>query len=328
MTNKHDTMSPPPPPTAAKSSHAEAAGTGVSRRTLVAGAAWAVPAVSAVTALPTMAASDDPSPRAYSSWGVVRTVFRNDAHTRATITINQTESSGLGYHGVLVPHSNPGDQLRNLRNVYWFSDPGITFTHTTGSSTNWSVLTRTDQYGTITATDGTKYYAYETVYLDGGTVTVDAVDQRGVYHLSDDYYFSSGDQGVHLPSDPCSGRDIGHAYYAEIRKTGDPEWAPLVDDLGVATQANTFQGQYGSSGELVPAPGWWNNAWRSTSSPQRTRVPRPSYCSGGDVFVPTGSSPRTSSRQGGSSVRSAAVGSAHSGVTSTATQPTSESAIV
>lgn len=139
----------------------------VRRRTVVQGAAWAVPAVMVATATPAFAVSPVP-PGGLNGWVELQ---RNCNGPGTNFTID-----GRGSYpdrGIWVFVSPAGPEPTNAEIVFYFQNNSLTFTN--NSQSGWSNLTR------ATSLDGTApaagYYAYQTTYTGAWTYTTSGEDR-------------------------------------------------------------------------------------------------------------------------------------------------------
>ncbi|GAA2240725.1 hypothetical protein N1031_12610 [Herbiconiux moechotypicola] len=133
---------------------------GVSRRTVVASAAWSVPVIAAAVAAPMAAASVPPREFAIeSSFGV----------GWYPVTQGQTSSGALQYDAdagdkyFRVTGTQPGDVVSNvffqaLISVGW---PALTFVALPGSNGDWTTLAATGATETV---NGVSYRVYQSTY--------------------------------------------------------------------------------------------------------------------------------------------------------------------
>ena len=141
----------------------ENAGTGVRRRTVVRGAAWAVPAVVVATSAPAFAASPVP-PGGLDGWVLLQRRCDGDrGPTQLTI-------DGAGNYpdrGLWVFVSPRGPAPSNATITFYLQSSGLTFSNSSG--TGWSNLVRASGLDSTAPANG--YYAYQTTYTGTWTYT-------------------------------------------------------------------------------------------------------------------------------------------------------------
>lgn len=139
----------------------ENAGTGVRRRTVVRGAAWAVPAVVVATSAPAFAASPVP-PGGLDGW--VELEKRCDDRRGPTrLTVDGTGS--YPNRGLWVFVTPAGPTPSNATIIFYLQSSTLTFSNSSG--TGWSNLVRAS--GLDTTAPATGYYAYQTTYTGAWT---------------------------------------------------------------------------------------------------------------------------------------------------------------
>lgn len=232
--------------------------TGISRRTIVKGAAWAAPAIAIAAAAPAFAASNSVNaPKAFSSWGTTSGSVScrncNGSSGKYTWNIDNTSSSNLSYHGVLIPNATAtllGKTLTNVINIYWlpFNSGSVT-----GSGQPQNTLLAYDaSRGTVTGPGGKTYYAWVTTFAGPVTVTAAMIDGNDVFHLTPDYKFT-------VTGDTCVD---GGSLYVSHAYTYSLNGVPMTNP----TPCNSYNGNYcGGTGNYPStsngSANWRNNGW-------------------------------------------------------------------
>lgn len=142
----------------------ENAGTGVRRRTVVRGAAWAVPAVVVATSAPAFAASPVP-PGGLDGWVELQRRCGDGGRGPTQLTID-----GAGNYpdrGLWVFVSPAGPTPSNATITFYLQSSGLTFSNSSG--TGWSNLVRASGLDSTAPASG--YYAYQTTYTGTWTYT-------------------------------------------------------------------------------------------------------------------------------------------------------------
>lgn len=145
-------------------SRTETPSTGISRRTLAAGAAWAAPAVAMAAAAPAFAASLIKYP-GINGW-VMNTTRRTPTRCRYTLEVDSTlsgnGSDGAPY-GLYLYDMVPGTTVSGAQLVYWIiGNQSATWVNLTGHSPCWGTPVR----GTpVTKSDGLLYTPYTWTYI-------------------------------------------------------------------------------------------------------------------------------------------------------------------
>lgn len=134
---------------------------GLSRRTIVKGAAWSVPVVAVAGAAPAFAASPIP-PRGLNGWVTLsrscgRTEFSIDGRGLFT-------GGGTSDRGIWTFVDDPNADITHAQIIFWFDRDGWTFTN--GNGSDWSNLTRMNPQPSPPAQG---YVAYVTTYTGGWT---------------------------------------------------------------------------------------------------------------------------------------------------------------
>ena len=237
---------------------------GISRRTVMKGAAWTAPLLLTAVAAPAYAASPPVVlPKAFSSWGTTGGSISGRNCTgssgRYTWWIDNTSSSGLSYHGVLFPNATAtlkGQQVSNVINVYWLPFNSGTISDTAGTTPagplTWTTLAYDSSYGTVSGPSGRTYYAWVTKLAGPVTVTAAMIDGNDVFHLTPDYKFT-------VTGNTCvNGGDlyVSHAYTYSLNGT------PMTNP----TPCNSYNGNYCGKTAAYPGTGtsdqhWRNNGW-------------------------------------------------------------------
>ena len=130
---------------------------GVSRRTLVVGAAWAVPAVTVGVATPAMAASPIPA-NALEGIVLLRWFCQIDGTTRFEID----GSGSFPNRGIWVQTDTPFTAPTDGKLTLFFEEPGLVFTN--ASQPGWSNLVRRSSDDEIGG-----FFAYTTEYSGSWT---------------------------------------------------------------------------------------------------------------------------------------------------------------
>lgn len=225
----------------------------LSRRTLMKGAAWAVPAVAVAVAVPIAAASTPGVPKAFSSWGTTDgSISCWNCSGRAgkyTWSINNTWSSGLNYYGVLFPNAQVGQVYSNVINVYWLPFKSGAVSQGAGAP-NWTKLAYDASYGTITGPNNVPYYAWVTTFAGSVTVRKQDIDRHGVFHLTPDYQFK-------VTGDSCV--DAGDLYVSHA-------YTYSLNGQQMSNCTGSYHGNYcGGSGNYPDttdgSSNWRNNGW-------------------------------------------------------------------
>lgn len=139
----------------------ENSGAGVRRRTVVRGAAWAVPAVVVATSAPAFASSPVP-PGGLNGW--VELERSCGAQYPTTLTIDGTGS--YSSRGLWVYMSPPGPSAPTGADIiFYFQKNNLSFTNSSGAG--WSNLTRVPSLDVNAPATG--FYAYQTVYTGAWT---------------------------------------------------------------------------------------------------------------------------------------------------------------
>ncbi|MBS1673020.1 MAG: hypothetical protein JSS74_03550 [Actinobacteria bacterium] len=229
---------------------------GISRRTVMKGAAWSAPLLVAAVAAPAYAASQT-VPKQFSSWGTTRGSRQScgsgqNRGYKYTWSIDNSDED-LGYHGVLFPGADQwptNSVVSDVINLYWL--PFQTGTVTQGAGTSmWTTLAYNAGYGTRTGPGGVTYYAWETKQKTPVTVTSGMIDGNKVFHLGPDYQFSITGTECVVPGGKLY---VSHAYTYTLN----------------GVQMNNCSGSYngnfcGGTGNYPSttdsSPNWRNNGW-------------------------------------------------------------------
>ena len=238
---------------------------GISRRTVMKGAAWSAPLLVAAVAAPAYAASPPLNPpKAFSSWGSTggSVSCRNcdGSSGKYTWSIDNTSGSNLSYHGVLFPNATAtlkGKQVSNVINIYWLPFNSGTVSSTSGTSDppsalTWTKLAYDSSKGTVTGPNNKTYYAWVTTLAGPVTVTAGMIDGNDVFHLTPDYQFT-------VTGDTCvKGGDlwVSHAYTYSLNGT----------QMTNPNPCNTYNNNYcgGTANYNNTSNGdvhWRNNGW-------------------------------------------------------------------
>lgn len=156
--------------------------TGVSRRHLVAGAAWSVPAVAIAGAAPAFAISA--RPKGLNGWVTLQAGNCSNGGRRVVIDgRGNFTGGGDNDRGIWVFIDDPAATLTNAHIIFYFPTSDLTFDRDGGSSNGWSLLSRS------AADDRTAAprYAYKTTY--SGSWTYNSTHNALV--ANDDPYFRS-----------------------------------------------------------------------------------------------------------------------------------------
>lgn len=228
---------------------------GLSRRTVMKGAAWSAPLVAAAMAAPISAASDNNLPKAFSSWGRTSGSINcrncNGSSGKYTWNIDNTSGSGLSYHGMLWPNATAtllNQTLTNIVNIYWLPFNSGTVT-STGTGAGWSTLAYDSTLGTVTGPDSVTYYPWVTTYAGPITVTAGMIDNNDVFKLPSDYKFT-----VSNPNCLTLGALwVSHAYTYSLNGTQMTNPSPCT----------SYNGNYCGGTANYPSTSNGNTHWRN-----------------------------------------------------------------
>lgn len=154
---------------------------GISRRTIVRGAAWAAPVVAMANAAPAFAASTPTPPRSgisgWMTWGVGcswKTGKFTQTYTTSSVKPQNPDPNTT--YGLIAAPTKVGDTIENGAIIFWVSVPGLSWTAGSGSSQSWTVPVST---GTTRTQSGQTLYGYKT------TLTGTVVAKAGTTRLPD-----------------------------------------------------------------------------------------------------------------------------------------------
>lgn len=244
----------------------------VSRRTVMVGAAWAVPAIMVAAATPAYATQTSQTTMTgypWSSWGVTwgsQTCGCSDGHggktNSYTWNIDNTSGSNLSYYGVRF-YAKSKDALvgtySGLINVYFL--PFKTGSVNTYSTSGWSTLVYDPSYGTLVGNNGATYYAWVTTYNPSYNVTKgngtiqgpDSINGTQYYwvKIPADYKFTI----TGTTTDALPNMYVTHEYYATLNG------AKIVNSTSVNSNWTGPSVNFGGSPAGDASTGWRNNNW-------------------------------------------------------------------
>ncbi|WP_251445753.1 MULTISPECIES: hypothetical protein [unclassified Microbacterium] len=148
---------------------------GISRRTVMKGAAWSAPLLIAAVAAPAYAASGKVPPKGLNGWVELRRNCDNN-----TFVIDGTGSftnGGTNDRGIwLFAGNTPAPVISGATIIFYINKSNLTFTNSSGSG--WSNLVRSS--GDDGSSPASGYYAYKTTYTGTWTYhTGNFVDNNG-----------------------------------------------------------------------------------------------------------------------------------------------------
>lgn len=229
---------------------------GISRRTVMKGAAWSAPLLVAAVAAPAYAASQT-VPKQFSSWGTTSGTRSwcgswQSSGYNYTWNIDNSDTS-LGYHGVLFPNADQwptNSVVSNVINIYWLPFQTGTVSQGTGTSM-WTNLAYNSAYGTRSGPGGVTYYAWETKQKTSVTVTSGMIDSNKVFHLTPDYQFSISNTECVKPGGELY---VSHAY------------TYTLNGIQMTNCSGSFNGNFcGGTGNYPStsdgSTNWRNNGW-------------------------------------------------------------------
>ena len=146
----------------------ENAGTGVRRRTVVRGAAWAVPAVVVATSAPAFAASPVP-PGGLDGWVLLQRRCDGD---RGPTQLTIDGAGNYPNRGLWVFVSPAGPTPSGANIIFYFQNSTLSFN---SSGAGWSNLTRVSGLDSGAPAGG--YYAYQTTYTGTWTYFTTGTDR-------------------------------------------------------------------------------------------------------------------------------------------------------
>lgn len=166
------------------------------RRQVASAAAWSAPTIALGAAAPAVAASQIPPPLT-SSTRFANANFSGDKvvpySCSGRVQVQIQQSSGSSF--LTVKNISPTTQLTNLAASYWLAlDAGTTFTRVSGSSTCWTVPTRS---GASQVREGATFYEFVSTYTCPITVTGTSWSQPTDTFLN---FVSSCQSGTRLTS--------------------------------------------------------------------------------------------------------------------------------
>lgn len=168
------------------------------RRTIVKGAAWAVPAVTLATAAPAMANSPIP-PNGLNGWVDLIRRCSNDWEFRIDGRGNFT-GGGDNDRGIWTFVPYPGGSAPTFAEIiFYFDRTGWSFTNFSG--TGWSNLER---YPTGDGGAPTGYFAYRTVYTGGWTFDNGPGEDYDAWVADSDPYWRANEVPDRCSSGVCA----------------------------------------------------------------------------------------------------------------------------